>query len=120
MAKEDGVKSVGSVSGRVEALNIRDKMVCYVYPVSGPVRIACCFAEDLLDQVTVAVGRYVTVHGAIDYDSTGTFPARVSVDRIEVHDAERPRLKDLFGLTPDLTDGVESAAYIRAKRDAEG
>lgn len=114
------VKSVGSVSGRVEALNIHDKMVCYVYPDSGPARITCRFTEDILDQVTAAIGRYVTVHGTIDYDSTGTFPARVAVEQIDVHDFERPRLKDLFGLTPDLTDGVESAAYIRAKRDAEG
>ena len=113
------VKSIGSVAGRVEALNIHDKMVFYVYPDSGPTRVACRFYKDILDQVQAAIGRYVTVHGVIDYDSTGTFPARVAVKAIDVHETERPRLRELFGLAPDLTGGVESAAYIRAKRDAE-
>lgn len=113
------IKSIGSVSGRVEALNIHKKRVFYVYPVSGPTRVACRFPKDMFDQVQAAIGRYVTVHGEIDYDDTGTFPALVAVDRIETHEGERPRLRDLFGAVPNLTGGMESAAYIRAIRDAE-
>ena len=118
-AKKREIKSIGSVSGRVEALNIHEKRVFYVYPVSGPARVACRFRKDMFDQVQAAIGRYVTVHGEIDYDQTGAFPANVVVDRIEAHEGEGPRLKDLFGAVPNLTGGVESAAYIRAMRDAE-
>lgn len=113
------IKSIGRVAGRVEALNIHEKRVFYVYPDSGPARVACRFDKKMFDQVQAAIGHHVTVHGTIDYDSTGTFAARVEVDTITIHDSERPRLKDLFGLVPNLTGGVESAAYIRAKRDAE-
>lgn len=117
-AKQREIKSIGSVAGRVEALNIHEEMVFYVYPVSGP-RAACSFAENMFAQVQAVIGRYVAVHGKIDYDETGTFPAKVKVDRIEAYEDERPRLKDLFGLVPNLTGGIESAAYVRAMRDAE-
>lgn len=118
-AKQREIKSIGSVAGRVEALNIHEEMVFYVYPVSGPTRIACRFTEDMFAQVQAAIDRYVAVHGKITYDETGTFPAKVKVDRIEAYEDERPRLKDLFGLVPNLTGGIESAAYVRAMRDAE-
>lgn len=117
-AKKHEIKSIGSVAGRVEALNIHGEMVFYVYPVSGP-RVACRFPDDMFDQVQAAIGRYVAVHGKITYDATGAFPANVEVDRIEAYEDERPRLKDLFGLVPNLTGGIESAAYVRAMRDAE-
>lgn len=94
-------------------------MVFYLYPESGPRRVACHFPDKMIDQVTAAIGSHVTVHGAIEYDLTGTFPARIAVESVEIHDADRPRLRDLFGLVPDLTGGMESAAYIRAKRDVE-
>ena len=113
------MKSFGSVFGQVKAINIHGDKVFHVYPASGPTRVACHFSDDMLQHVQNAIGRYVTVHGAIDYDSTETFPARVTVREIEICEEDRPKLKDLFGLVPDLTGGVESAAYIRAIRDAE-
>ena len=118
-AKNREIKSIGSVAGRVEALSIHGEMVFYVYPVSGPTRVACSFTEKMFAQVQAAIGRYVAVLGKIDYDETGTFPVNVEVNRIEAYEDERPRLKDLFGLVPNLTGGIESAAYVRAMRDAE-
>ncbi len=118
-ARKREIRSLGSVSGHVKALNIHEKREFYVYPVSGPTRVACRFPENMFDQVQEAIGRYVTVHGEIDYDDTGTFPALVAVGKIEAHEGEQPRLRDLFGAVPNLTGGMESAAYIRAIRDAE-
>lgn len=117
-ARKREIRSLGSVSGHVKALNIHEKREFYVYPGSGP-RIACRFPENMFGQVQKAIGRYVTVHGEVDYDDTGTFPTLVAVDRIEAHEGEQPRLRDLFGAVPNLTGGMESAAYIRAIRDAE-
>ena len=31
-----------------------------------------------------------------------------------------PKLADLHGIAPDLTDGVDSVEYVRRQRDAEG
>ena len=38
-----------------------------------PVRIACRFAENILDRVAAAIGRYVTVYRYDDYDWLRSF-----------------------------------------------
>lgn len=120
MPKKPEIKSIGRVSGRVKALNIHEKRVFHVYPDSGPVRVECRFREKMFDRVIASIGHHVTVHGTLEYDSSGTFATRVDVETITIHDTARVRLRDLFGLVPNLTGGMESAAYIRAKRDADG
>ena len=115
----DAVKPLGSVSGPIEALNIHNQMAFYVYPASGP-RVKCTFSEDLLSRVRDAIGRHVTVHGTIDYDAAGLFPVALAVDEMDVHpDTAQLKLRDFFGVMPNLTGGVDSAAFIRAQRDAD-
>ncbi len=113
------LKPLGSVSGSVEALNIHNQMAFYVYPASGP-RVKCVFSDDHLDRVRDAIGCHVTVHGTIDYDTAGMFPVVLAVKTIDVHpEAEQLKLRDFLGSMPNLTDGVDSAALIRAQRDAD-
>ena len=113
------LKPIGSVSGSIEALNIHNQMAFYVYPASGP-RVKCVFSDDHLDRVRDAIGRHVTVHGTIDYDIAGMFPVVLAVREMDVHpDTEQLKLRDFLGAMPNLTDGVDSAALIRAQRDAD-
>ncbi len=112
--------SIGSVSGRIQALNVHRNPVFYLYP-PGSARVACTFVADLLPDVLGAVEQHATVHGATEYEPDNPFPSRVEVDRLEVHppDEALPALSDLYGAVPNLTGGTEGAAFIRALRDAE-
>ena len=112
-------KATSSVSGRIEALNIHNKRIFFVYPITGP-RVRCEFSETHLDAVRDAIGRHVTVHGTSDADASGLFPQKIAVSKINIHPrADQTQLRDFLGSIPDLTGGIDSVALIRAQRDAE-
>ena len=114
-------QSIGSVSGRVEALDVRGAPFFRLYPPTSSNGIKCSFRRSLWKQVLGSVQHYTTVHGVMRYEIDGLWPTHVRVDQIDVHPPEDqlPGLADLFGAAPDLTGGIESAAYIRALRDAD-
>lgn len=119
-ARTDAI-SVGAISGRVDALNVHRTPVFYLYPTSGPPRVPCNFDPTLLDDLRAAIRRHTTVRGALEYEAGNPFPTRVVVQEVEVNppDAELPTLASLYGSVPNLTAGQDSAAFIRAQRDAE-
>lgn len=115
--------AVGSVSGFIDAVNVHEDSVFYLYPTSGATRIACAFDRtQLLDTVRQALKRYTRVFGLQEFTLGSPFPQRIAVDRVEINprEDELPTLASLWGTAPRLTGGVDSVTYVRRQRDATG
>lgn len=113
--------SVGSMAGYIDAVNVHKAAVFYLYPTAGPIRVPCVFERDLLlDDVRNALKHYSLVYGSLEFHTGSAFPNRITVDRIEVipDDAPPTTLRSLYGIAPELTQGLDSVSYVRRIRDA--
>lgn len=113
--------ATGSVTGAVDALNVHEDLVFFLYPGVLPGKVACYFSRELLDEVRQAVKRHVTVVGRLLYQRGSALPHRVDVDELHIHppEEELPAGVSLAGIAPHLTGGLESTDFVRRLRDAE-
>lgn len=110
----------GSLKGRVEAINVhRGCNLFYLYPASGSPRVPCHFPAKLRDKSLSAIDNLVIVTGRMEYKRGSLSPHKVQVREIDViRDPEKlPTLKDLRGIAPDLTGGLNSVDYVRRVRN---
>lgn len=121
LLSEQETFEVGSFTGFIDAINVHTEPVFFLYPPVGPTRIPCEFDRTMLDEVRDALRHYVTVYGLFTYRPGLAFPARITIDRIEINPPERelPTLASLRGIAPDLTGGLDSVTFTRQLRDAE-
>lgn len=114
---ETPVRSLGSVSGQLERLNVHNSSEFYIWPPLHGAKVLCRFSEDLLPKVREGVKRHVTVWGMLYYQSDRPYPIRAEVRDIEVHpeESELPSLDDLFGIAAGSSG--ESVSSVRARRD---
>lgn len=113
------IPSDGTISGRLERLNVHNRTECTLFPPVGGMPIICTFPEEMYTDIHAAFTRTVTVHGRMTYKANKPFPERVQVATFEVHpsDDQLPTLADLKGLLPDATDGMSVIDFLRAHRD---
>jgi hypothetical protein len=111
----------GSVTGRLDVINLHGKKQFYIYPSLGPTRIKCMFEEDLREAVKKAIDQKVQVSGILRYRKHDSHPFAVEAKRIEplLEDVELPTFESLRGIAPDITEGMNAADYIRKIRDEE-
>jgi hypothetical protein len=111
----------GSISGRLEYVNMHSVRKFRLYPTIGPKRVNATFSEDIREQVRAGVDRYVTVFGELKYKTWDQFPYEVNAKKIDVHEADKdlPTLYDLKGIAPNLTGGLSSVEWVRNMRDEE-
>jgi hypothetical protein len=109
--------TLGSISGRIEAINLHDRMRFWIWPVIGPVRIKGKFKKRDRKRFADAVDKYVTVYGKLRYKTWDKFPYEISADGIEVHDGDIPTLYDLKGAAPNATGDLTSQEFIERIRD---
>lgn len=112
----------GSISGKVEFINFHGRShVFNIYPSVGPSKIKCIFPKRLRNAAIDAVNKHVTVLGKIKYKARTQFPLEIDVDKIEIHRSGKkfPKLADLKGIAPDLTEGLSPEEFIRKMRDEE-
>ena len=93
----------GSVSGRLEAINIHNKNKFLLYPIIGPSRVSGKFDSKLRKKFTAAVGCYVTVYGKLRYKTWDKFPYAIFATDIEIHPEGDSTLKDIKGIVPGAT-----------------
>ncbi len=113
------VSSQGSVKGRLERLNVHNKLECVIYPPMPGYSIRCIFTDDLYDAIYGAVRKNVTVYGTLHFRPARPFPDWVQVMSIEVHppDETLPKLADLRGTWKGSTGGLGAIDFIQANRD---
>ncbi|MCP4368883.1 MAG: hypothetical protein GY797_12330 [Deltaproteobacteria bacterium] len=112
----------GSISGKVEYINFHGGTnVFNIYPSVGPIKIKCNFPKRLLSEAIKSVNKYVTVLGKIKYKARTQFPMEIDVDEIEIRSKVKdfPKLADLKGIAPDLTEGLSPTEFVRKMRDEE-
>src|SRR6185437_12141068 len=78
----------GSISGRLEWLNLHGTRKFRLYPSVGPKRVTGSFREDIREQVRAGVDRFVTVFGVLRYKEWEQFPHGVIAEKIEVHEPD--------------------------------
>lgn len=112
----------GSISGKVEYINLHGRAnVFNIYPSVGPSKIKCNFPKRLLNLAVSSVNKYVTVLGKIKYKARTQFPLEIDVDEIEIRKQVKdfPKLADLKGIAPDITEGLSPTEFVRKIRDEE-
>jgi hypothetical protein len=116
----EDLTAVGSISGFLDAINVHGVRHFHVYPLIGPTKILCVFADELLPEVRKGLKRHVTVSGILRYKMNEAFPHQVDVESIEVMPLaeELPTLRSVRGLAPDATGPLDSVAFVRQLRDA--
>jgi hypothetical protein len=108
--------SIGSVSGKLEAISIHRGGRFVVYQAVNDKAISCKFEESALDRVKALLGRRVVVSGIV-HSNIKAEPIRVDVDEIFDLDAElRPDTRELRGAYPGIADGLSPESYIRRLR----
>lgn len=115
-------KSVGTVEGRLEFLNIHaDRNIFRIYSAIPPEKVNCFFPPDKIEEAREALGRKIRVSGELTYPKGNDFPRDVKVQTIELlpDDDDLPSLMDLRGVAPDVTGDLSSEEFVRNLRDAE-
>lgn len=113
------IRTVGSLTGDLDALNFHNKNEFSIYLVGGQIRVTCSFPEGMAEQVTSAVKRRVTVKGTVYSAAESAFPVRIHANEIEIHPiAEKlPKLSEMRGIAPNITGDQNVVDFIRALRD---
>jgi hypothetical protein len=103
-----------SVEGRLDLISIHRRRVFAVWEPLEQRRVECHFPEDMLEQVRGALGKRVLVVGEVRYTASGD-PVSVQVESIRVFPEEGalPPTRELAGLDPEFTGGMDSAQYVR-------
>lgn len=105
----------GTMTGFLQAINLHERNVFYLWPRIGPTRLHCVFDRSIRDDVKAAIDHYVQVAGRIHYRGRGHFAHRMTaVYAVEVIDSDLPatKLSDLRGIAPDATHGMDSREFI--------
>ena len=107
----------GSVEGTLEMISVHGEGSFNVYHAISGRRVQCNLPKHLLETAKEALGRRVLVHGRLRVNAKG-HPRRVLVEGIRVlgREEELPKAKDIRGILPDLTEGLETTEYLRRLR----
>jgi hypothetical protein len=112
----------GSVSGRLERINLHNTNTFDIYPPVGPVRVHCEFRNEDRELVRQALDRFITVKGRLRYKTWDKHPYAISVSpgKIDIHekDSDLPDIEELRGIAPDATGEMASEDFVRVIRDA--
>jgi hypothetical protein len=112
--------SYGSISGRLEALNLHNTFKFSLYPTVGPSKVTGKFKRKLRTKFTNAIDKYVTVYGLLRYKTWDKFPYAVIAEDIVVHtDPPATTLADLKGMAPAATGDLTSVEFLDQIRNED-
>jgi hypothetical protein len=116
---DQSLRSVGTVTGRLERLNVHNKNEFILFPPVPGVQVVCSFTDELFPKVREAIKQNVTVTGTLFYQPDKPFPDRVHASELEIHppDSELPKLADLKGLFQGAIGDMTAVDFVRAIRD---
>jgi len=113
------LSEITSVEGRIYRMNT-NAQTFGLYDARRKHAIQCRYPVTLFEQVREALDRAAFVFGKAHTDATG---AILSMEarriRLATPSGSRRTIDELYGSIPDLTDGLDSVAYVRAHRGEE-
>ena len=105
--------SYGSVSGKIEAINLHDKNRRFqIFPTIGPSRVVGTFRNKDRKNFADAVDKYVTVYGRLRYKTWDKYPYAINADDISVHEMQAKTLVDLKGMASGATGSLTSQEFV--------
>ncbi len=112
------IPSEGSVTGRLERLNVHNRHEFALFPPIGGFTVTCVFPEELYEKVHNGMRKNATVFGTLAFKPDSPFPERVHVKTIEIHpsDEHLPRLADLRGQWKGATGDLTAVEFLKAIR----
>jgi hypothetical protein len=120
VAIEEHDYSYGSISGRLDWINVHDNANrFYLYPRVGP-RISCSFAQRVRPVVETAVGKYVRVYGRLKFHAGEDFPRDMDqITEVDMYEPDEtlPRFSDLRDIAPDATGGISIRDFVESLHD---
>ncbi len=110
----------GSISGRLERVNLHNAHRFEIFPTVGPKRVVCLFKDPLLPKVKLALNSYVTVSGRLRYKMWDKFPHAIDAKDVDPHQADNtlPTFDELRGIAPRSTADMSAEDFVRLIRDA--
>lgn len=110
-------ESLGSISGRLEAINLHQQNVFWVYPPVGAYKIKCFFRKEQKTHAIEAIDKYVTIFGILRYKQRDDFPYAMDVDELVVNAPERlPDISLFDSKAPKPTGSISPDQFIRNLR----
>ena len=109
-----------TVVGELDAINIRNQKVFYIYPLLGAKKIKCTFDDNMLEKVKSALGRRIEVAGRVRYKGWDKYPYAMNVEKIlDVYpkDEDLPTFNDIVGAQPHITGELDVIEFVRKLRD---
>ncbi len=116
---QEDLEEEGSISGRLEEINIHAGTNTFrLYPPIGANKVVCHFAVELMDRAIEAVNRHVMVYGLLKFKPRERFSEEMTVRDLEVYpnDDDLPNIEDLRGMAPNATGELTSEDFIRKLR----
>lgn len=107
------LRVIGSVTGRLEGLNVHQRLQASLWNELDRRRVLVTFPETAYAVVHAALRKRVEVFGVLVEDADGR-PLRVRLEELEVltGDDELPTLSSLFGTMPELTAGLSAEEHL--------
>jgi hypothetical protein len=110
------IYSFGSVSGRLESVNLHNTLKFVIFPAVGPQRISCEFRPDLRVKVKTALDNFVTISGRLRYKKMDRYPYAIDAKEVDIHEqnSDLPTLHDLRGVSSNSTEGMSAEEFVRS------
>ena len=119
-ARNEDDTQVDTIDGKLEAIDIHEKRTFKIFTWAPSVAsVKCTFPQDMLEQVTAALGKWVSVSGECRNRPDAIMPYEILVHKIEVLPPanELPSLNDLYGIAPNATGDKTPEEFVRELRD---
>lgn len=108
---------IGSVTGRLETLNVHGRREAALWNELDQRRVVVSFAEEDYQRVHAAVRQRVEVFGTMQEDADGR-PLRIRLQDLDVlaRDEDLPTLSSLAGSMPNITGELTAQEYLNERR----
>lgn len=112
-----GERTIGAVEGKLVEISIRGKNPrVTVFDAVTKKGVSCYFGEALTDDIKMALGKRVFVHGELTYNRKGE-PKSIRLNEFRVlHDKQLPTSRDLLAAIDNLTGDISTKEYLESVR----
>jgi hypothetical protein len=111
----------GSYTGMLDAINIHNQNVFYIYPTSHLPKLKCIFPFEQKGNALIALGKYVTVTGQKRSltNIRGSHPIEMHVYKIDIHPDEKdlPTLRELRGIASRKNGDISADSFTGGSRN---